>query len=111
MKQEELIQEAGDLIARDLEMELNEGENLSEEALLQVVANRVAYLIEYNLEMLFSSLYRLDVSEGKVHAALMPGNPEPANIAVARLILERQKQRIRTKHQYKQDDLEGWDRF
>lgn len=111
MKQEELIREAGGLIARDLEIEVSEESILSEEELLQAVANRVAYLIEHNIEMLFSSLYRLDVSEAKVHAALMPGNPEPANIAVAKLILERQKQRIRTKHQYKQKDIDGWDWF
>jgi len=41
---------------------------------------------------------------------LSPSSPEPANAALARLVLERQKQRIFTKRYYKQskpDDLGG----
>ena len=46
----------------------------------------------------------------KTRAALDPSAEEPANIAIARHIIDRQKQRIFTKQHYKQpksDDLDG----
>ncbi|MEM9819790.1 MAG: hypothetical protein AAF985_01905 [Bacteroidota bacterium] len=97
------------LIARDFGLELGE-EPLSEEALLELVANEVAYMIEYRLDFLMSLLYRLDVLEHKIDFALSPYSIEPANIALAQLIIERQQQRILTKRQYRQtklDDLDG----
>ncbi|MCB0584494.1 MAG: hypothetical protein KDD06_04100, partial [Phaeodactylibacter sp.] len=57
------------------------------------------------LEFLLSLMYRLDIDEKKVHFALSPYSEEPANIALSRLILERQKQRAFTKQHYKQEDL------
>jgi len=104
-----LIQQTSDLIARDFGLEIG-NESISEQELFDLVANEVAYMLEHRLETLFSLLYRLDVSEKKTRAALAPTAEEPANIAIARHILDRQKQRIFTKQHYKQsksDDLEG----
>ena len=104
-----IIQQTSELIARDFGLELGE-EPLSEQELFDLVANEVAYMLEHRLESLFSLLYRLDVSEKKTRAALEPTAEEPANIAIARHIIERQKQRIFTKQHFKQpksDDLDG----
>ncbi len=99
--------ETAALIARDFEMEIGE-ETLTEEALLQVLADHIAYWIDHKLEFLLSLMYRLDIDERKVNAALSPYAEEPANLSIARLVLERQKQRIFTKKYYKQQNSDNW---
>jgi len=107
MKQED-FQLTKELITRDFELESQE-KVLSEEELLQLLADQIAYMIDARLEFLLSLMYRLDIDERKVHQALSPGGAEPANWALARLVLNRQKQRAFTKKHYKQDDLDGWE--
>ncbi len=97
------------LLARDFELEAIEDDSISEDELLMLLAERMDFLIEKRTEFLFSLMYRLDVDERKVNAALSPAAPEPANIGLARLVLERQKQRAFTKQYYKQDKLEDMD--
>ncbi|TXB64486.1 hypothetical protein [Phaeodactylibacter luteus] len=94
------------LILKDFGIqEGKEAPNASEEDLLRFLADQIAEMIAFNLEVLLSNLYRLDVSEQKVNFALSPRCPEPANIALARLVLERQKARAFTKKHYQQPDL------
>jgi hypothetical protein len=102
--------EARELIAKDLELEIPE-DVLTEEQLLEVLARQVDWMLEYRTEYLFSLLYRLDVSEEQVNRALRPDAPEPGNVGVARLILERQKKRWETKKAYKPPPIDGWDSF
>lgn len=104
---ENLIKETSVQIIKDFEMEKLEGEQLSEEELLRVLEQQVAYYIERRLEFLLSSMYRLDIDENLVRKALNPSSPVPANVAIAKLILERQKQRVYTKRFYKQPKIEG----
>ncbi|MFN7118318.1 MAG: hypothetical protein ACK4TA_16070 [Saprospiraceae bacterium] len=96
------------LIARDFELE-SPDQVLSEADLLRLLAEQVAYMIDYKLEVLLSLMYRLDIDENKVSAALSPLAPEPANVGIARLVLERQKQRAFTKQYYKQDSNWNWE--
>lgn len=104
------LMQTRELIARDFELEpIDDSEQITEEELLRVLSNRIAYMIEYQLEFLLSLMYRLDVSEQKVSDALSPGASEPANIGLARLVIERQKQRAFTKQFYKQEKLEDLD--
>lgn len=99
-----------ELIARDFELEfVDDQAQITEEELLLLLSNRITYMIEYQLEFLLSLMYRLDISEQKVNAALSPGAPEPANIGLAQLVIERQKQRTFTKQYYKQEKLEDLD--
>ncbi len=93
-----------ELINRDFELEPQE-KNLTEEELLELLSSVVADMIEKRLEFLLSLMYRLDIDEKKVHFALSPFCEEPANIALSKLILERQKQRAFTKQHYKQEGL------
>ena len=76
---------------------------LTEEQLEELLAARVLELIERNAEQLFAVLYRLDVNEAKVHAAMANSSEMPANIAIARLIIARQKQKIETRMRYSKD--------
>ena len=101
------------LIVRNFELETSK-ETLSEEELLELLTQQVAYMIEYKLDYLLSMLYRLDVLEHKINYALSPLAADPPAVGLAKLILERQKQRIATKAAYREktneeDDFEGWD--
>ena len=109
MEESQITQTAGKLIAQHFDIELNKEEQLNDQQLFDMIADHVAWLIEYRIDYLLSMLYRLDVKETDINMALSPGAPLPANIGLTRLILERQKQRIRTKQDYKVsklDDLE-----
>ncbi len=105
-----IIQQTSALIARDFGLDIGE-EPLSEQELFDLLADQVAYMIEHRLDTLFSLMYRLDVKESLIRQALDPGAEEMPNIAIAKLILERQKNRIYTKIKYRQkplDDMEGF---
>jgi hypothetical protein len=83
---------------------------LSEQELFDLLCNEVAIMIETRMDYLLGLMYRLDVEEYKINKALHPTNYEPANVALARLILERQKQRMFTKKHYKPPKIEeGWE--
>jgi hypothetical protein len=98
-----------DLIAKDFELETVEDDSVTEEQLLEMLAERMDFLIQNRTEFLFSLMYRLDVDERKVEAAMHPLAPEPPHIGLAKLVLERQKQRAFTKQYYKQDKLDDMD--
>jgi hypothetical protein len=51
----------------------------------------------------------MDVLEEKIRPVLDPAAPEPPNLGLARLVLERQKQRVATKRSIKTEPLEGMD--
>ncbi|MCI5082650.1 MAG: hypothetical protein MRY78_13205 [Saprospiraceae bacterium] len=97
-----------DLIIRDFEIEKTP-EKLTEEELFNLLANQIAYMIEYRLEFLLSLMYRLDINESKVNEVLHPAAEDPANIGLAKLVWNRQKQRAFTKRFYKQDKLDDLD--
>ncbi|GAB5554327.1 MAG: hypothetical protein Sapg2KO_39180 [Saprospiraceae bacterium] len=98
-----------ELISRDFEVAQTDEDILTEEELLRVLSNRVAYMIEHQIELLLSLMYRLDVAESKVQMALSPLSSEAPNVAIAKLVIERQKQRAFTKLNYKPEDLgDGW---
>lgn len=100
-----------DLIARDFPIENTDGE-ITEEKLLELLAEQIAFLIENKMEFLMSLLYRLDIDERKVDFALSPISPKPPHLAIAELVLERQKQRAFTKMTYRPPDLGAeWDDF
>ena len=91
---------SNELLIKEFELADPESEAPSEEMLFEMLCDRISYLIEHNMEYLMSLFYRNDVLEQKIHDALSPGNPEPANIALARLVMERQRQRLATKKLY-----------
>jgi len=94
------ISDSNELIIKDFELVSPESDEPSEAALFEMLCDRISYLIEHNMEYLMSLLYRNDVLEHKIYDALAPQNPEAANIALAKLVMERQRQRLATKKQY-----------
>ena len=97
------------IILRDFEIETTEDEAPSEEALFDMLCDRIAWMIEHNMEYLLSLLYRNDVEESKIHFALSPFAKEPANIELGKLVMERQKQRMATKKEYGEQSKEDVD--
>lgn len=83
----------------------------SEALLLSVLSERIAVMLEQEPEFLMSLLYRLDVLEKKIIPVLAAHAPEPAHIGLARLVIERQKQRLETKRTIRVaplEDAEDW---
>jgi hypothetical protein len=106
--EKETLEQLTALVAQDFEP-VSEEPIITEEQLLEALAERVEWMIEHRLESLLSMMYRMDVDERKVDFALSPLSPEPAHIAIARLILDRQKQRVFTRQHYKQHYPDKWD--
>lgn len=73
--------------------DLKESNNIP---LLEQVADRVADLLDRDPELLFSYLYRLDVTEDKVARVIQQGGEGLAQ-RIAQLILDRQEKRQKTK--------------
>ena len=90
-------------------LELREVAAMDElEALL---AERVNMMIQRDFGALVQLLYRVDVSESKLRGLLQENAGEDAARVIARLILERQWQKIETRRQYRRDvggDEERW---
>lgn len=78
-----------------------------EAELLALLAERIEEMLIHRQDYLMSLLYRLDVLEEKIRPVMHPNAPEPPHIGLARLVLERQKQRAETKLRIKPDPLEG----
>ena len=107
MEKENIIIETGALVKKDFQLS-DAIDGLTEAELLSALSEHIAYMLEYQLEYLLSTLYRMDVIEAKIQAALRPDSPEPTNVEIARLIIERQKQRVFTKQKYKQNQSGDW---
>ena len=90
------------------ELELHLEEELTDEEMILHIADRVEQLLKGDPDLLMSYLYRLDVEEKRI-AEAMETSPMPVHVTFANLIWERQKQRLETKRNYKQDPIEGWE--
>jgi len=106
MEDKNFTARTAELVIKDFQIETAEEKTLTEQDLLDVLANQIAYFIEHRMDFLLSLMYRLDIPEAKVDFALSPEHPLPPNMALAKLVLDRQKQRVNTKIVYKQDEID-----
>ena len=72
---------------------------LSYASVLEKLSQWVAYLMEKDFSQLLHVLYRIDVSENKLKAALAEGNEKPSEL-IAQMILEREMQKVATRKKY-----------
>ena len=79
--------------------ELDQTEEITEEQLIMMLARRISEMLDDSPELLFSTLYRLDIYESKINMVLK--SDEDTALGLARLVLERQKEKMRTKAEYK----------
>ncbi|MFN4082489.1 MAG: hypothetical protein ACK4K9_02555 [Bacteroidia bacterium] len=84
----------------DKDFEIREFE--TEAALKNELTNVLIYLLLNNMERLWAILYRIDVNEQKVKGLFDLQNPKDIAPALADLIIERQKQKIESRKNYKQ---------
>ncbi len=99
-----------DNICQSLEIQPDET-FFDEKMLLEALKIKISELLAYRPAYLFTLMYRIDVSEKAVRVALSPsGKEEPAE-ALARLVIDRQKERIAAKKEYKQPPIEGWNEW
>ena len=87
MQELAVIHQTTELFIRDFRIDM-EPPQLQETELLKMIAEVVAQLMERRFEFLMQTLYRLDVDEEKMRLAFSPNNPEPANLSLAKAILE-----------------------
>lgn len=107
-----ILKETQAVVKKDFNLTF-EQENYSESELTDLLAEEIFRLIQQNLEQLFSILYRLDIDEQKVHTALAPNAEAPANLVIARLIIEREKQKAESRLRYRtekeeDDEVSPW---
>jgi|SRR6185437_9775603 len=76
------------------------GENELENQL----AEKINILIQRDFEALVQLLYRIDVSEKRLRGILDSDIGEDAGRIIARLIMERQWQKIESRRRYRRDD-------
>ena len=100
-----LLDETRAVIATNFELETKRPIE-TEAELLAELSSQIEWLMERRTEFLFSLLYRHDVEEKSIVAALDPSAAEPPSIGLARLVLERQKQRVLSKKTIKSPDSE-----
>jgi hypothetical protein len=99
----EEFNEAKSIISADFDLQKQEFD--AKEELIKKVAEKVEFHMENNMELFFNHLYRMDINELKVEKILYdPESEESVYISLAKLIVERQFQRLETKRKYKQDE-------
>ena len=76
---------------------------ISEQTILEQLTARVIYFLERGPEAFFQLMYRLDISERKLNAVM---NETDVAQQIARLIYDRQIQKIRSRHIYKSSNTE-----
>jgi hypothetical protein len=92
----DVLQEAAQALKNDWGLQLPD--TLSEEAILQLLAERIVTILERGSETFFQLMYRLDISEKKLNIVLQQDDV-PAKIA--RLIYDRQLQKIQSRHEHR----------
>jgi hypothetical protein len=88
-----------DITLRDLS--LGDLKEADEAKLIEALALRVAFLLDHEPAILFSTLYRLDVLEVNINAVLKSN--EDTAFGLARLILDRQKEKLKTRSGWRVD--------
>ncbi len=98
----------GEIFGQELSLASKE-EFKDHDQLLEAIEMRVGELMERDPALLFSYLYRLDVSERKVRNILNAKEGIKTITELAKLILDRQIKRLYTKKSIKQKPIEGWE--
>lgn len=95
------------LIIRNFEIQ-GADEDVSEDELLDILTSQVEYLMDRRLDYLLSLLYRLDVLEPKIKAVLYNQELIAPARGLAKLILDRQRERIATREKYSNPGDGSW---
>jgi hypothetical protein len=100
MENEEVIKE----VTAELEKYHLQITGFSYHELLYNLAAKINYLITNDFSFLISVLYRLDISEKKLKTLLNNQHNQTAGDIIAKMIIERQFQKIESRKKYKKSD-------
>ena len=78
--------------------------NISYDELVLYLAERINVLLKDDFSALVQLLYRMDISEAKLRYLLQTNTGEMAATIMAKLMIERQLQKIETRRSFKKDD-------
>jgi superfamily I DNA/RNA helicase len=86
---------------------------ITEQDLAAVLADRINGLIRNDMARLIAILYRIDVDEKKIRQMLQENKGTDAGLIIAYLVIDRQKQKIKTRSMFNTrvddiDDEEKW---
>jgi hypothetical protein len=84
----------------EVECSITLAEALTQEQLEQALAEHINALINYRFSDLVRLLYRVDVDEERLRMLLANQTTQDAAVIMARLIVERQRQKIETRKQF-----------
>jgi len=73
---------------------------VSSEKLEALVAEKIEWLIQKDFNKLIALLYRIDVSESRLRLLLQENQGKDSPALIARLIIERIRQKIETRRKY-----------
>ena len=98
-------------INKDWALQLNA--NMTEDELIEAFAVHLNDMIVHDFAQLVTALYRIDVSEQKIRQTLKDNPKADAGRIIAHLIVERQKQKIKTRELFRSrendiDENERW---
>ena len=99
------------LLNKELSLQLSE--QLAMEELEHQLTNHNNHLINTDFEKLIYYLYRIDVNETKMKQLLQQQGGENAAQLIAKLIIDRQLQKLKSRAEYRQNntDDEGAERW
>lgn len=95
---EQLLQQAAEFFGKEYQLEAEQ--LVSEEKIIAALERSLSLLLEKEPEAFFQLMYRLDISEKKLNEAMK--SPEAMSL-VAKLVYERQLQKIRSRMEYRDD--------
>ena len=105
MNQFEIIKETATIVENDFYLD-DLKDNLPQSAedgcqkILDYLAKRIAYMLDYEFEQLMQVFYRIDLNEQKVKQAITSADSPSEKLA--NLVLEREMQKAQTRLAYKQ---------
>ncbi len=79
-------------------------EMVTMDALEALLTERINMMINRDFSELVQLLYRIDINESKLRLLLQENQASDAGLLIARLILERQWQKILTRREYSRRD-------
>lgn len=87
-------------------------EDISEEDLRQWLSERIEWMLGHEMDLLWSTLYRLDIDEEKILGVIERQAETPIPAGLADLVLARQKMRNSVRNLYSSAEKSnefGWD--
>ena len=105
MDQGLLVKRSFELVKKDfgLEEEVNlEPDDHTFEWLELQLTRHINYLLDQDFNQLMNALYRIDIAESQIKEILSLASPGDIALNIARVIIEREKQKVITRQRYQQ---------